>query len=226
MELLRERQTTELTNAELEAQKHNAQIKERYQRLLSAEADQFAAETHAEQLTEDIRASVIAPEAPVYVSPVTSETPMVEQAPQVTEFVRERVTASVFTPEKFENMQAFGVENAVAQAAEVVAPTFVAPVFEQAPAIATEVEASYSLTPLAKAAMAIFATVVVGMTTLIGVNSGIIRQQKIQLRTGTDRKKSRNSAIYRRSTLGGNRSRLGGTARSDGWELKFEEHGH
>ena len=29
MELVRERQTTELTNAELEAQRHNAQISER-----------------------------------------------------------------------------------------------------------------------------------------------------------------------------------------------------
>lgn len=182
MELLRERQTTELRNAELEAQKHNAQIKERYQRLLSAEADQFATETPVQQRTEEVRASVLAPEAPVYVSPVTSETPMVEQAPQVTEFVRERVTASVFTPEKFENVQAFVGNQTAEQAAEVAAPTFVAPVFEQAAEIATEVEASYSLTPLAKAAMAIFATVAVGMTTLIGVNSGIIRQQKVKLR--------------------------------------------
>ena len=61
MELVREYQKTQLTNTETEAQKHNAQIRERYNRLLSAEADQLASETYAQAPVQEVRASVIAP---------------------------------------------------------------------------------------------------------------------------------------------------------------------
>ena len=47
MELVRERQAIDVTN--VEAQKHNAQISERYRLLQSAEADQFAQETYANE---------------------------------------------------------------------------------------------------------------------------------------------------------------------------------
>ena len=147
MEMVRERQMVETAN-ELEAQQHNAQINERYRRLLSAEADQFASETPV----REVRASVLAPEAPTYVTPVTEETPVLEQVPQVTEFVHERITASVFTPEKFDNIQDFAPVNSAA--AEMVAPTFVAPVFEQAPVMEMAREVEYSLSPLAKLVMA------------------------------------------------------------------------
>ena len=152
MELVREYQRTELNSAEVEAQKHNAQIRERYNRLLSAEADQLASETYAQAPVQEVRASVLAPEAPTYVSPVTAETPVLEQVPQVTEFVREEVAASVFTTEKFDRLQEFnGVSNSAA--AEVVAPTYVAPVFQNAAAATMEVE-QYALSSFAKKVIA------------------------------------------------------------------------
>ena len=49
MELLRENVQTQESNAELEAQKHNAMINERYNRLKNAVANQFAEETHTEK---------------------------------------------------------------------------------------------------------------------------------------------------------------------------------
>ena len=79
MELVREYQKTQLTNAEVEAQNHNAKIRERYNRLLSAEADQLASETHVQTPVQEVRASVLAPEAPSYVSPVTEDVPVLEQ---------------------------------------------------------------------------------------------------------------------------------------------------
>ena len=56
MELVRERQMTQEVSTEREA--HNAQISERYRRLQSAEADQFAAENSAAVATQT--------EAPLY----------------------------------------------------------------------------------------------------------------------------------------------------------------
>lgn len=158
MELVRERQNTQVVNAELEAQQHNAQISERYRMLQSAEADQFASETMAS--------------APVYAAPV-SETPVMEQTPAVTDYVREGVSASVFTSEKFDRMQGFGVENAYA-----------APAIEQAPIMemATEAVEHYALTPLAKIVMAVFTVIVVAMIALIGVNSSILNKKQIKLK--------------------------------------------
>ncbi|MBQ9714385.1 MAG: hypothetical protein IJV83_03580 [Clostridia bacterium] len=170
MELVCENQKTRISNAEIEAQKHNAQIKERYNKLLSAEADQFASETYAQAPVQEVRASVIAPEAPVYTSSV--DAPVLEQAPQVTEFVREQVTASVFTAEKFERLQDFQAE---------IAPTYVAPVLQTASAAAVE-EEQYSLSSFAKKIIAGVGAAIVVMTALIGVNSGIIRGQKVKLR--------------------------------------------
>ena len=72
MEMVLEREATKLTNAELEAQQHNAQISERYRRLQSAVADQFASESYA----EPVRASVSTLERPTYEAPV-QETPVV-----------------------------------------------------------------------------------------------------------------------------------------------------
>ena len=72
MELVRERQTIELTN--VEAQQHNAQISERYRLLQSAEADQFSQVTHAN-------------ESAAQAAPIVEETPVLEQMPHVTDFV-------------------------------------------------------------------------------------------------------------------------------------------
>ena len=180
MELVREYQRTELTNAEVEAQKHNAQIRERYNRLLSAEADQLASETYAQTPVQEVRASVLAPEAPTYVSPVTADTPVLEQVPQVTEFVREQVTSSVFTTEKFERLQENNpvMNSAVA---EVIAPTYVAPVFQSAATAAMEME-QYSLSAFAKKVIAGVGAAIIAMVSLIGINTQVINNKKAELR--------------------------------------------
>jgi cell division protein FtsL len=171
MEMVRERETVQTMNAELEAQRHNAQISERYRRLQSAVADQFASETYA----EPVQASVSTLER------TAVETPAVEQAPETTDFVRENVASSVFTAEKYNSIE---VGNGATMSVTTVAPTYVAPVVEQTPTTAVEVGAQtqYSLTPLAKVVMSVFAVVVVGMMSLIGVNSNMISQKKVKIK--------------------------------------------
>ncbi len=173
METILERVSLQQQLAEQEAQKHNAQIKERYKRLQDAEADQFAQSYVQENNAADytVRASVLAPERP---SVSVEETSVFEQTPQVTEFVREKIEAPVFTTEKFS-----AVETPVVQ--EVAfAPVETQAVQMQAPtAVATE--AQYSLTHLAKMMLAAFATAVLVMLTLICVNTHLIRQKTVEL---------------------------------------------
>ena len=183
MATLLEEMKTETMSAVEEAQRHNALIKERYRRLQDAEADQFAEETHIERnaTSYTVRASVLAPEAPTYVSPVTAETPVLEQVPQVTEFVREEVAASVFTTEKFDRLQEFnGVSNSAA--AEVVAPTYVAPVFQNAAAATMEVE-QYVLSSFAKKVIAGVGAAIVTLMSIVGINTHVINNKKAQLRS-------------------------------------------
>ena len=171
MEMVREREAVQTMNAELEAQRHNAQISERYRRLQSAVADQFASEVYA----EPVQASVSTLER------TAVETPVVEQVPETTDYVRENVAASVFTAEKYNSVE---MGNGATMSVTTVAPTYVAPVVEQAPTTAVEVgtQAHYSLTPFAKVVMSVFAVVVVGMMSLIGVNSNMISQKKMKIK--------------------------------------------
>lgn len=159
MELVRERQAIDVTN--VEAQKHNAQISERYRLLQSAEADQFAQETYAN-------------ETAAYAAPAVEETPVVEQMPQVTDFVHESPVSPIFTAEKFESLlQTPEVKEAV----EAV----VIPVLEQKSEETTAVTEHYSLTALAKMLIAAFAVVVIALLSLIAYNSQIIHQKRIQI---------------------------------------------
>ena len=176
MEVVREREAVQVTNAELEAQQHNAQISERYRRLQNAVADQFTSQTY----TAPVQASVSTLERTTYAAPV-QDTPVVEQVPQVTDYVSESISSSVFTAEKFNSVE---IGNETAMSVATVAPTYIAPVVEQAPTTAVEVgtQSQYALTPLAKVVMAVFAVVVVGMTSLIGVNSNIIEQKKMKIK--------------------------------------------
>ena len=179
MDTVLERATID-TTAEREAQlQHNAMIAERYRRLQNAEAYQFGEhteETH-NQANYTVRASVLAPEAPVMSAP-TIEAPAKEQIPVITEFVRTPIDNPVFTTEKF---------NAVDSASEVAvakAPVEVAaqmPVAIYAPASAISTEAQYSLSRAAKTVMAAFAAIVMLMITLICVNTQIIQRKSIEL---------------------------------------------
>ena len=170
MATLLENQTMENLTVDKAAELHNAQIKERYRRLQDAEADQFAAESYAEERAQTsyaVRASVLAPEAPA-----------VEQVPQVTEFVHTRIDSPVFTTEKFER-----AEEQTAQEQAPVAAYIPVEMPVQAPVatVAVSQETQYSLSRLAKTVMAAFAAVVIVMLTLICVNSQIIRQKTARI---------------------------------------------
>jgi cell division protein FtsL len=158
MELVRERQTIETTN--VEAQKHNAQISERYRLLQSAEADQFSQVSYAEPTA--------------YAAPVVEETPVLEQMPQVTDFVHESPASPIFTAEKFENLMA---TPEVKEAVEAV----VIPVLEEKAKEVTAVTEHYSLSNWAKVIIAAFAAVVIALLSLIAYNSQIIHQKRIQI---------------------------------------------
>lgn len=168
MDLVLDERITQTTTTEQEARNHNAQIKERYRRLQSAEADQFASDISERTET---RASVITPEAPVYTAPVT------EQAPTVTEFVTPREASAVFTTEKFERIQ--DMEQPATYAPVEIAHT---PVQSPAAVATTATEVGYSLSTFAKTVMAVFAMVVVAMLTLICINTHILNQKSVRLK--------------------------------------------
>ena len=159
MELVRERQTIELTN--VEAQQHNAQISERYRLLQSAEADQFSQVTYAN-------------ESAAQAAPIVEETPVLEQMPHVTDFVHESPVSPIFTAEKFESLMA---EPEVKEAVKAV----VIPVIEEKAKEVTAVAEQYSLSNVAKFIIAAFAAVVIALLSLIAYNSQIIHQKRIQI---------------------------------------------
>lgn len=212
MELVLDQQTKQLTNEEIEAREHNAQIKERYRRLQNVEASQFAEETDLP------RASVIAPERPTYYSPVVDNVATMEQAPQITEYVRESTASALFTTEKFNAFQEREEQAPVRAQAEEIAPTYVAP----ATVSATAAVAQYSLTAFAKVVMAAFAMVVIAMLSLIAVNSYAIAQKTVRLQ---DLEKQREELveqteeIQRRIDEARSEERIRAYAQEQGWTL-------
>ncbi len=171
METILERVTMQQQMAQQEAERHNALIKERYKRLQDAEASQFAANTQTNATEYTVRASVLTPSRPV------EETPAIEQTPQVTEYVREKIESPVFTTEKFQ---------AIEQQPIMQAPTY-APVEIQTTQTAVAVEEQYSLTQFAKMVIAAFAAAVIVMLTLICVNTQLIRFETTQLHAAQTR---------------------------------------
>ena len=165
-----EHERTQTLTQDREAELHNAGINERYRRLAEAEERQFG-ESNATETT--VRASVLAPERPVFISPTAENIPTVEQMPTVTEYVRTRVETPVFTTEKFSGITE---EAPVAVQAPVEMPAQAAVV-----AVATVEEAQYSLTRMAKMVMAAFATLVAVMLAVICINTQIINQKTLQL---------------------------------------------
>ena len=151
-----------------EAELHNAGIQERYRRLREAEERQFSAPTqNAADYT--VRASVLAPEKPAFST--FESVPQTAQTPQITEFVRERVTSPVFTTEKFETLT---VEQAVQAPVEIP----VARVEQTAQAVEV---AQYSLSSFAKKAIVAFCATVTLMTSLIGVNTHLINKKRVEI---------------------------------------------
>ena len=170
-----------------EAQKHNAMISERYRRLQDAEADQFGSTPQVR--TESVRASVLAPEKPV-------DAPVLEQTPQVTEYVRSRIETPVFTTDKFNN-----ITDAAVAVPVIDTPVAPMPVEVYAPTEAVAQEAQYSLSRMAKTVIAAFAATVVAMISLIGVNSHIIRQKTVRIQNLEEKRQElleENAEIQRR----------------------------
>ena len=171
MEAVREREVLQTTNTDVEAQRHNAQIRERYRKLQNAEADQFASEKAVETTATPVKEEVTATEY-AYSAPVM-DTPAMEQTPEVVDFVREEVRSSVFTADKFQTTP-------IAQE-ETISAALATPVIEVAPVQAVAMEEKYALSALAKIVMAVFTLVVIAMMALIGVNSQIISNQRMKL---------------------------------------------
>ena len=174
MEAVREHTTVKASALTVEQQKHNAMINERYKRLQSAEADQFANVTEAP----------VEARSDVFTAPVYSASPAVAQMPQVTEFVPARSENPVFTTEKFariNNMQSAAVATAPMTATR---PTLVANVTAVAPAKAASVatQEHYSLSSFAKIVMAVFTLVIVAMISLICINTRAIENKRVHIR--------------------------------------------
>lgn len=170
-----------------EREQHNAAIKERYRKLFDAVEDQITP-TQEENVT-----TTYTPVAPSYTETHTRQsmpvetyvretTPVVEQAPEVKEYVPSPLAEPLFTTEKYEKIANYYGQKAFAPV-EVQAPVVVeAPVVEKATTVkATATTAQYSLTPMAKFAMALFTIVVVAMLVLIGINTRTIEQKTMQL---------------------------------------------
>ena len=200
-----EREQVVIVNAE--AQKHNAMIKERYRRLQDAEYNQFARET------QSVRASVLAPEAPV--APTIAQTPAVEQMPQITQYVPKRAETSVFTTEKFT-----AVENHVVEMPIAPVQTAQAPVEVYAPAAVQQEE--YMLTGMAKKALAVFGATVVAMMSVIGVNSYVIRQKTVRIQNLQQKKEQlleANEELQRRLEIATSDDTIAEYAQSQGMIL-------
>jgi len=149
---------------------HNAQIKERYERLRNVEADQFA--QFEQEAQAQPRASVLAPERP---APRTSE-----QTPSVTEYTRREEDYAIFTPEALDRT----IERSatIAPTAPVYAPPVQPmPVAVVEPTATVETTAQYSLSALAKKVLVAFACVVVALLTVIAINSYVITQKRIRV---------------------------------------------
>ena len=167
----------ELQNTATMAYDEQEAIREAEHNAMISERYNRLQNTVYEQLSEvkteePVRASTIAPERTSF--NVFSYASVLEQAPAVTEFVR--------------------YEEPVIER-EIVAPVET-PVME-----ATPVREEYALNSVAKLALAAFATVVVGLCSLISVNTGIINSKKLQLQTLQARKQElveTNQEIQRR----------------------------
>ena len=144
---------------------HNAQIRERYERLRNLEADQLA--QYEEERAQEMRASVLAPERPA--------TRTVEQTPSVTKYTRTRGDYALFTPETLDR----AIENNAVQ--NVSAPVQAMPVIAVTQETAVETEAQYSLSSLAKKVLVAFAMVVIALLSIIAVNTRIINQKRIKI---------------------------------------------
>lgn len=160
--------------AELEREKHNAQIQERFRKLREAEELQF--ESNASVQTQ---ASVSTP-VYNYTAPVVNNTPVMAQVPTVTEFPT-LLDNPVFTSDKYKNVEInVGAQEVQAQEIQEIVNTPVAPVYSVAGAL--QVEESFSLTSKAKMVLGAVAATFVLMFSMVGINTQIIKNNAKQIK--------------------------------------------
>ncbi len=176
MELLREEEQAQIYDVQTEAQKHNALISERYKRLQNTVASQLAEDVRTEEREVDAYTTENTIEKTTYISPNTVNSATYAQTPTVTEYIS-RAPSALFTTERFTRMQA-------AEEAQAIVMPVAAPV----QAVAVKTEARYSLSSMAKLAMAAFAVVTVAMLTLICVNTNAINQKRANIQLLEERK--------------------------------------
>ena len=148
-----------------EAQVHNAQISERYQRLKNAEEQQFAEFTE-----QGVYATTYAPERS---APVQQPT----QQPQAPQYGHTRVESPLFTVETLERTWQRN-ETAYMPTRVEMPPQQQTAVQESTKA---EVQPTYSLTAAAKKAIAAVSVAATVMMTMIGINSYALRAQAMQI---------------------------------------------
>lgn len=171
------------TQVDQERELHNSKINERYREILGTVEGQFS--------TEEPERNAPVLEAPIV--EVRPNTPAVEQAPRVTEYIPTGPAASLFTTETLDRISSQPVE-------ETFSPTVIMPQAVEVVAPVMEKEATYSLTPMAKVVMGIFAATVVAMIAIIGVNSQTIQRKSIRLKNLEEKKQElveRNEEIQR-----------------------------
>ena len=157
---------------ELEREKHNAQIQERFRRLREAEELQFDGRASAQA-----QAPVSAPTY-TYVAPVVNNTPVMEQTPTVKEYATPMMP--VFTTEKYANVATnAGTATLDMPKVEETAqmPT---PVYSVVGAM--QAEESFSLTTRAKMVIGAVCATFVMMFSLVGINTQIIKNNAKQIK--------------------------------------------
>lgn len=156
---------------ELEREQHNAQIQERYRRILEAEEIQFDTPVQA---SAQAPAYVSTPtsQAP-YVAPIVNNTPVMEQTPVVSEFPS-RLENPAFTSQKYDNLEANYTP--VIEPVQEVVPV------QEVSSVAVEAVESFSLTAKAKMVIGAVCATFVLMFSLVGVNTQIINQKAKQIK--------------------------------------------
>ncbi len=148
-----------IQTAQVEAEKHNRKISERFEQLMNAENS---------QLTESFSAGKTFV-APIAVAPVQEEPVQNEVYSHVP------VTSSLFTTETLERTLSFNREQT--SQTVVSAPVAVESVKVQAK------EDTYAFSALAKAVAVIFAVLVITMLSIIAVNSKAIQLKRVKIRS-------------------------------------------
>lgn len=156
-----------------ELERHNAQIQERYRRILEAEEVQFDTPVQASAQTPAYTSTPVI--EPTYTAPIVDNTPVMEQTPVVSEYPS-RTENPVFTTQKYENLEA--------NYTPVIEPIQeMAPIQANEPVSApTMAEERGFLTGKAKVAIGAVCATFVLMFSLVGVNTHIINQKAKQIK--------------------------------------------